>query len=154
MIVFSDDLSPSAADASPKVFSSSLKWEEQVLAQVNRLRAEKGLGQLKLNPRAQAAARNHSIDMAKRGYFSHRDLQGGLVDERLRQAHLGPWKGIAENIAKCDASANPAQQAVVGWSKSPGHAKNMFNPDYNETGIAAVLDQDGYVLFCQVFVVR
>jgi uncharacterized protein YkwD len=92
--------------------------------------------------------------MAKKGYFSHQDLEGGQVDARLEQVYFGPWKGIAENIAKCDASSHPSQQAVAAWSKSPGHAKNMFKPEYNETGIGAVLDHDGYVLFCQVFVVR
>jgi len=140
---------------SPKhVFVSNLKWEESILEEVNRLREEKGLGRLKINPKAQAAARNHSLDMAKLGYFSHKNLQGGLLDERLRQVKLGGWKAIAENIAKCDASSNPAQQAVDGWTKSPGHAKNMFNPQYTETGVGAVLDPDGAVLFCQVFVAR
>ena len=151
--LFSDDAS-NLQQHSAQVFVSNLKWEKYILEEVNRLREAKGLVPLRLNPKAQAAARNHSLDMARLGYFSHRDLEGRLVDDRLRQVKLGPWKGIAENIAKCDASSNPAQQTVDGWTKSPGHAKNMFNPQYNETGIGAVLDADGAVLFCQVFVVR
>ncbi len=151
--IFSDDTS-NVRHSSGRVFVSNLKWEECILQEVNRLREEKGLCRLKLNPKAQAAARNHSLDMARLGYFSHRDLEGRLVDERLRRVNLGPWKGIAENIAKCGVSSNVAQQTVDGWTKSPGHARNMFNPQYNETGIGAVLDPDGDVLFCQVFVVR
>jgi uncharacterized protein YkwD len=147
--------SSSGPTPSPKhAFVSNLKWEESILQEVNRLRQEKGLGLLRINPKAQTAARNHSLDMAKLGYFSHKDLQGKLVDDRLRQVKLSDWKAIAENIAKCDASSNPTQQAVDGWTKSPGHAKNMFNPQYNETGVGAVLDADNAVLFCQVFVAR
>jgi len=152
--LLSEDSSAGLAPSSRHVLVSNLKWEESILDQVNRLRQEKGLGQLKINPKAQTAARNHSLDMARLGYFSHKDLRGNLVDERLRQVKLVDWKAIAENIAKCDAASNPAQQAVSGWTKSPGHAKNMFNPQYNETGIGAVLDPDGAVLFCQVFVAR
>ena len=151
---FSDDSSPNLTRAFRHLFVSNLKWEEYILEEVNRLREEKRLGRLKLNPKAQAAARNHSLDMAKLGYFSHKNLQGRFLDERLRQVKLGAWKGIAENIAKCDASSNPAQQIVDGWTKSPGHAKNMFNPQFTETGVGAVLDPDGAVLFCQVFVAR
>ena len=153
-IVFPNDSSSNLAHTSCHVFVSNLKWEKTILDEVNRLREKRGLGSLKINLKAQAAARNHCQDMAKLGYFSHSDLQGRLVDERLRQVQLGPWKAIAENIAKCDAESNPAQQAVEGWTKSPGHAKNMFNPLYTETGVGAVLDPDGAVLFCQVFVTR
>jgi uncharacterized protein YkwD len=150
--VFSEDCSVIAAFSSPRVFASNPKWEELVLQEVNRLRKKKGLVPLKINPKAQVAARKHSLDMAKLGYFSHQDLQGKFVDDRLRRVKLDDWEGIAENIAKCSVSSNAAQETVDGWSKSPGHAKNMFNPIYSETGIGAVLDPDHDILFCQVFV--
>jgi uncharacterized protein YkwD len=151
---FSADSSAIPTPSPKHVFVSNFKWEEYILEEVNRLREEKGLGRLKINPKAQAAARNHSLDMAKLGYFSHKDLEGRFLDERLRQVKLGGWKAIAENIAKGDASSNPTTHAVDGWTKSPGHAKNMFNPQFTETGVGAVLDPDGAVLFCQVFVAR
>jgi hypothetical protein len=151
---FSEDSSVIVASSSPRVFVSNPKWEEIVLQEVNRLRQKRGLVPLKINPKAQAAARKHSLDMAKLGYFSHQDLQGKFVDDRLRRVKLSDWQGIAENIAKCTVSSNAAQETVDGWSKSPGHAKNMFNPIYSETGIGAVLDPDHDILFCQVFVAR
>jgi uncharacterized protein YkwD len=149
---FSTDSSAVCASSPQHVLVSNPKWEEIVLQEVNRLRQRRGLVPLKVNAKAQVAARKHSLDMAKLGYFSHQDLQGRFVDDRLRRVKLSDWRGIAENIAKCSVSSNAAQETVVGWSKSPGHAKNMFNPIYSETGIGAVLDPDHDILFCQVFV--
>src|SRR5262245_56809136 len=69
--IFSDDASNLQQHSSGQPFVSNLKWEKYILEEVNRLREAKGLVPLRLNPKAQAAARNHSLDMARLGYFSH-----------------------------------------------------------------------------------
>jgi uncharacterized protein YkwD len=134
-------------------YADNLKWEEYILGEVNRLRAQKGCCELKLNRKAQAAAREHSLDMARLGYFSHRDLDGHTLGNRLRKAKFLNWETVAENIAKCDGSS-PARQAMYGWLGSAVHLRNILNPQFTETGVGAVLDSDGSVLFCQIFLVR
>ena len=108
-----------------------------------------GLQPLKKNLKLQLAAREHSCEMARLGYFSHNDFQGRDLKQRLAPLQLR-WQSIAENIAKCQDSS-PAKTAVDGWSHSPGHKRNMLNPDFDETGIGAVVNPEGEVSFCQIF---
>ncbi|HVN79223.1 MAG TPA: CAP domain-containing protein [Terriglobia bacterium] len=123
--------------------------EKYVFSEVNRLRVEVGLEPLKKNLKLQVAARDHSCEMARLGYFSHDDFQGRNLQQRLAPLRL-MWQTIAENIAKCQDSS-PARTAVDGWFHSPGHKRNMLNPDFTETGIGAVVNQEGEVSFCQIF---
>jgi uncharacterized protein YkwD len=123
--------------------------EKYVFSEVNRLRVEMGMESLKKNLKLQSAAREHSCEMARLGYFSHDDFQGRNLKQRLAPLKLN-WQSIAENIAKCQDSA-PARTAVDGWFHSPGHKRNMLNPDFTETGIGAIVNSDGEVSFCQIF---
>ena len=50
--------------------------EQDVLANVNLLRRQHGLGALRLSSKLAAAARLHSGEMAQRGYFSHDSANG------------------------------------------------------------------------------
>jgi uncharacterized protein YkwD len=123
--------------------------ERYVFSEVNRLRVEMGMEPLKKNLKLQSAAREHSCEMARLGYFSHEDFQGRNLKQRLAPLLL-KWQSIAENIAKCQDS-NPAKTAVHGWLHSPGHKRNMLNPEFIETGIGAIVGPDGEVSFCQIF---
>ena len=133
-------------------FAVQIRLEEFLMTEINRLRMTRGLNPLKLNVKLQEAARRHSLDMSSLNYFSHEDLDGHNLKDRLASARLG-WKRLGENIAKCQSS-NPAKTALAGWLKSPGHRSNILNRGFTETGIGAVADSEGVVSFCQVFMTR
>src|SRR4051812_37685210 len=57
--------------------------EQDVLANVNLLRHQHGLGALRLSAKLSAAARLHSTEMAQRGYFSHDSANGTSFDKRI-----------------------------------------------------------------------
>ena len=57
--------------------------EQFILSEINRIRAEQGLSQLRLNYKLCAMARSHSSNMAGTGYLSHTDSFGRDFKERL-----------------------------------------------------------------------
>ena len=78
------------------------------------------------------ASRGHSLDMGQQDYFEHQSLDGREFDDRMRAVGFsgaGPW---GENIA---AGSRTAAEVVDGWMRSPGHCRNIMNPDYRVIGI-------------------
>ncbi|MCQ4316698.1 CAP domain-containing protein [Stutzerimonas zhaodongensis] len=74
----------------------------------------------------------HSKDMADKDYFSHQGRDGSQVSDRASRAGYS-WQRIGENIA---AGQGSAEQVMAGWLASPGHCKNIMNPDFTEMGAA------------------
>ena len=62
--------SPAGATATRPTNAMQL-FEAGLLVEVNGLRREHGLVPLRLSPKLSLAARQHSTEMAERGYFSH-----------------------------------------------------------------------------------
>jgi uncharacterized protein YkwD len=118
----------------------STAQEDEVLALTNQRRAQGAscggqvfgpAGPLAHNAQLQAAARNHSRDMATRGYFSHQSPEGAGPSDRARAAGY-PSGFIGENIA----AGYPTPAAVVeGWMQSPGHCLNIMEPRYRYLGV-------------------
>lgn len=118
--------------------------EEEALALINQRRAQGAVCGGRSYPPApplrhdsllQVAARDHSTDMAERGYFAHTTPEGKTFDQRIRDAGYtgaGPW---GENLA---AGQSSAAQAVEGWMNSPGHCVNLMNPRFLGAGLGYV----------------
>lgn len=116
-------------------------WENQVLVLVNANRAAGAncgsagtfgsAAPLAMNDELRCAARNHSMDMAVRGYFSHTSPDGDGPGDRIEAAgYEYSWWG--ENIAW----GYPSPDAVVnGWMNSPGHCANIMRPEFTEIGV-------------------
>lgn len=78
------------------------------------------------------AALNHSKDMDRKKFFNHTSSDGRKLNDRFAEVGY-KWMAIAENIAW----GQKDEEAVVkAWFESPGHCKNLMNPDYNEMGAA------------------
>jgi uncharacterized protein YkwD len=123
--------------------------EQFVLSEINRIRAEQGLPQLRLNDRLRALARSHSINMAESGYLSHvdslgRDFRGRLGSKLTERSYAG------ENVATNNAP-DSARAAIQGWCQSPKHLRNILNEKFTETGIGVATNADGLVFFTQIF---
>jgi len=138
----------------PRQLSLQLRCEETVFSEINRFRRRRGLRLLRLDPQLQQAARDHSLNMARHGYFDHHDLEGKTVRDRVARRAAGHWTLVAENIAKDRAGVAEVKQVCESWMKSPGHRKNILHPRFSETGVGAIMDLEGNILLTQVFLAR
>lgn len=94
----------------------------------NKTRKQRGMRQLCVHPKLQKAARAHSRDMLRRGYFAHRNTGARLKRHGYR------WRTYGENIGY-----NSSPDAMhKSWMNSSGHRKNILNRRFREIGIGAV----------------
>lgn len=92
------------------------------IVRTNRLRVLLGLPALAIDPKLCVAARGHSEDMVRLGFFSHTSPVPGKESPGKRAALAGT-SGGAENIA---AGQRSGQGAIRAWWYSPGHHRNML----------------------------
>jgi uncharacterized protein YkwD len=121
-----------------KVALSSL--EQGVLQEINSIRREHGLAPLRLSARLSAAARQHSQEMAARGYFSHDSANGSSFDRRIARYYpLGGnrYWSVGENLLWSSPDVDPGG-ALQMWWNSPEHRKNMLTARWREIGVSAV----------------
>lgn len=121
---------------------------------MNKQRVSKGLTALVWNDQIAEVARLHSIDMARNSYFSHRGLDGKMVDERADILGVNNWRAIGENIAFMRGYNKPDKMAVEKWMDSTSHRRNMLSPTWSDSAIGVAVTPDGTYYFTQVFVVR
>lgn len=111
----------------------------EVLAAVNAERKKAGAPPLKPNARLDQAAQRHAQDMLARHYFAHESPGGKTVRERAREAGYD-WRAIGENIAEGQLSV---AEVMDTWTHSPGHRRNILDPNYRELGVGLALGQSG-----------
>jgi len=89
-----------------------------------------GLRPLAIDPGLCAAARDHSQDMRRLGFFSHESPVEGKTTFWDRAVRFGT-KANAENIYQ---GAHDGRAAVDAWFHSPDHHVNMLG-DYTRVGV-------------------
>ena len=127
---------------------------ELVVRLTNEFRMQEGRKEAALNARLLAAARYFAGYMAKTGQLGH-EADGSTPEARARK-HGYDYCIVSENIAYKYSSAGFAarefaQGFVEGWKNSPGHRKNMLDPDVTETGAALARGKSGYYYAVQMF---
>jgi uncharacterized protein YkwD len=123
-------LAPSAeAERAQQVLAANAKLVSQFdprevegMTLLNQIRMIAGLPPLAFDPKLAAAARGHSADMARLGFFSHESPVEGRKTFQER-AKLAETTASGENIYQGSSTATAALKA---WFLSPGHHKNMF----------------------------
>jgi uncharacterized protein YkwD len=143
-----------AAKTSAGTESRFFGLEREAFALVNRKRAESGLEPLVWSDEAAGAARLHSENMARLGFFSHAGRDGSRVEDRAEAAGLTGWRALGENIAFNRGFQNPVETAVEKWMLSAGHRQNILSERWRETGVGIALKADGSYYLTQVFVTR
>ncbi|MEU6480585.1 sigma-70 family RNA polymerase sigma factor [Streptomyces sp. NPDC047017] len=103
----------------------------QVLALVNKERANAGCGPLTEDPELEAAAQGHSDDMAARDFFDHTNPDGKDPGQRITAAGY-TWSTYGENIAR--GQQTPAS-VMDSWMHSPGHRANILNCSFKNLGV-------------------
>lgn len=123
----------------PQIAAAALRIDGEELAfmdLINAYRRTNGAGPLSLSLRLTVASEGHSRDMASRTYFSHESLDGRTPWERMRAAGYRFSAPMGENLA---VGFNSADTVFEGWKASPGHNRNMLDPDFVTVGVARVL---------------
>jgi uncharacterized protein YkwD len=130
-----------AATAAPRHAQRALTpLESGVLVDINAFRRAHRLAPLKLNDHLTEAARAHTVQMAKDGYFSHDSADGSSFWKRIQAFYASsPWTywSVGENLLWSSPGVTPAR-ALRMWLASPEHKKNLMNPAWREIGVAAV----------------
>lgn len=123
----------------PELFNN--EFEMKVLELINIERTKNGLQALQIDENLSSVARNHSIDMYERSFFSHTNPDGLSPFDRMNK-HGISYRYAAENIAIGQSSP---EQVVNSWMNSEGHRKNILNPDFNKIGIGYYRSDKNYV---------
>lgn len=125
--------------------------EYEIFMLVNRERSRSRLRQLAWDDGLAEVARNYSRQMAREGFFSHRDSRGRSVIDRAEKIR---WSKIGENLFMCTGLDDFAGFSVRGWLRSASHRRNMLDREWTETGIGVYQSRDGRVYVTQVFISR
>jgi uncharacterized protein YkwD len=115
--------------------------ESLVIEGTNAFRASENLSRLGRNTQLDKAARLFAEHLASGGAFSHES--GGTTPEVRVKRQGYEYCVVAENLERQYSSggfgtAELAQKLVQGWKDSPGHRKNLLEPDALDTGLAVV----------------
>jgi uncharacterized protein YkwD len=120
----------------------NFKEAHQLLKLVNETRTEGcycgGVFQppapkLKWSYRLSLIAKAHSVDMLHRDYLDYYTPEGGNLVQRVKKAGIGriSLPMVGENIASGYPSA---EEVLKGWISSPGHCKNIMDPQFKWMG--------------------
>jgi uncharacterized protein YkwD len=128
--------------------------ERRAFEQTNVARVKNGLPKLVWDPELCGMAREHSKQMASRGYFSHETPDGLQLKERARARGILHFRVMGENIAYNKGHDDPGSFAVERWLTSSGHRANMLNPNFQASAIGSYVAADGSTYLTQVFIAR
>lgn len=143
---------PASSKVSPVAMTGQV--ENQIFYLINRQRAAQGLAPLAWNEEAARIARMHSQNMANYKFFSHRGLDGKMVNDRADSIGLTKWRSIGENIAFERGYDNPAEFAVRKWMESTSHRENLLGSTWKDSGVGIAVAPDGSYYFTQVFLLK
>jgi uncharacterized protein YkwD len=149
-------LLPAAALAQPPAAAPDLeRVTQQIIEQTNQFRRAEGRGSVAVNAKLAATARDFAAFMARTDMYGH-EADGRQPADRAKK-HGYDYCLVAENIAYAFRSPGftteeLAKQFVTGWQNSPGHRKNMLDPDVTETAVViARSETTGYYYAVQLF---
>jgi uncharacterized protein YkwD len=102
--------------------------ELAIVRVMNSVRASNGVPPLRVGRALTRAARSHSADMARRGYFDHGAFVRRLRSFGVRAQYLG------ENLA---AGSHPltAVEVIRMWVASPPHRQNLLDRSFRRVGV-------------------
>ncbi|HLT84961.1 MAG TPA: CAP domain-containing protein [Phototrophicaceae bacterium] len=114
----------SGSVAQYRVEDDAAVFEDRILQLLNADRRDKGLRPLARTVELDAVARSWSAQMAREDSMYH--------NPRYTQQLPSGWTRAGENVAM---GYTTPENMYQGWYNSPGHYKNMFNPEFTHIGI-------------------
>jgi uncharacterized protein YkwD len=104
---------------------------DSLVSQLNQVRKNYGLADLKENPQLYFSAGQKACDLAEKKYWSHTDPSNHPFDWWITKAgyhfHLA-----GENLAR---NFKNDTIMITAWMNSPKHRANILSKDYQEIGI-------------------
>ena len=122
--------------------SGAAQIETEIHQLINQHRQSQGLSPLNRNNQLDNIARQHSQRQLSQNSLSHDG-----IESRIQSAQC---QYFGENVAM-NNYGNISQTAVSGWLRSSGHRKNIFTPDFTNTGIGVRIDNQGVAWITQNF---
>jgi uncharacterized protein YkwD len=131
---------PTRRAGTVNVLTAMPTLDTQIAAGINAARAGYGLARLRISPALRSAARSHSLEMARDGYFSHDSADGTSAWKRLLRFYpsTGFRRWQAGETLLWYSPGVDAAQAVHDWLTSPEHRAILLTPAYREIGVSAV----------------
>lgn len=127
---------PAAAAAVPaQVTSEGAQYADTVLSKVNELRSGLGLQPVTRYQELDAVAQDWSEQQAAANNMSHRP--------DFTSVYPKGWTTGSENVAWRTAGGDIGALIFDQWLNSPGHYKNMTDPNVNSIGIGFAQTSDG-----------
>ena len=127
---------PAAAAAVPAQASADgAQYANTVLNKVNELRSSLGLQPVTRYQELDAVAQDWSEQQAAANNMSHRP--------DFTSAYPAGWTTGSENVAWRTAGGDTGALIFDQWLNSPGHYKNMTDPNVNSIGIGFAQTSDG-----------
>ena len=127
---------PAAAAAVPaQVTSEGAQYANTVLNKVNELRSGLGLQPVTRYQELDAVAQDWSEQQAAANNMSHRP--------DFTSVYPKGWTTGSENVAWRTSGGDTGALIFDQWRNSPGHYKNMTDPNVNSIGIGFAQTSDG-----------
>jgi uncharacterized protein YkwD len=126
---------------------------EILTAKINDLRLELKLKKLTTDSSLASAAKMHSSYMARYNKLSHNQARRKTKTAALRvKQYSNDFEIVGENILNIQEKKKrikdieaTANKMYLMWKDSPGHYKNMVNPDFDLCGLGFTKNKRGYI---------
>jgi uncharacterized protein YkwD len=128
---------------------------KRIVARTNEFRKAEGRQPVEVNPKLVETARYFADFMARTDKYGHTADDSRPADRAKKHGY--DYCLVSENIAyqfntAGFATKDLAEGFFTGWKESPGHRKNMLDPDVTQTGVAvAQSETTGYFYAVQMF---
>ena len=129
---------PAARPLAPTAARAILSaYEADIVRRINRVRASRGRGPLRVSRQLSAAAAFHTNQMGLRGFFEHESANGAEFWKRIERFYPvlpGRSWSVGENIVWGTPDLSAAE-AVREWMTSPPHRENLLSRQWREIGV-------------------
>jgi uncharacterized protein YkwD len=144
---------PREEQVSPEeVPSTPTQMEMELFDEVNDRRTENDLPPLEFDETAYRAAKYHSMNMARQGFFAHESPAGQTPTDRFELFDFNFANRMwGENIAMNFNLPNPIEATADGWMESPGHRENILEERYRYAAIGIEQNEEGHYYYTQKF---
>lgn len=124
---------------------TNLSYVEQIVALVNKERANAGLSAVKIDANLANAAskRAHEIETS----FAHTRPNGSSFSTVLAENGVN-YRGAGENIAY---GQKTPEEVMNGWMNSEGHRANILNANFTTIGVGYYQNASGVNYWAQLF---
>ena len=122
------------------------KIQFRQLDTVNAIRVASGISPLELSAQLNAAAKTHSIDMAKQQRPWHFGSDGSTPIDRVERTGY-PGRLLGENISETYENDTETLQA---WMKDPSGRATILDPNARFLGFAWFQERNGKIWWTQI----